>query len=85
MVGCSNAGEAKSSSAKSVQYYKKHWDEAEKKIDSCEDWFDAECANAYEGRYSKGQLTSAQKMQISAENYKKRPKDSLGIPIFSGE
>ncbi|MDR2066245.1 MAG: EexN family lipoprotein [Endomicrobium sp.] len=80
MFSCSNADESKSSSVKSVQYYKKNWDEAEKKIDSCKDLFDEECANAYEGRYSKGQLEVRQEMQRAKEDYDKLPKNKLGIP-----
>jgi hypothetical protein len=80
MFGYGNADEIKNSSVKSVQYYKKHWKEAEKKIESCEDFFDEACANAFEGRYSKGQLEARQEMQIIKEDYDKRPKNKLGIP-----
>jgi hypothetical protein len=46
-------GKSKSSSVKSVQYYKNHWDEAEKKVDLCKgNFMDKECVNAYEARYS---------------------------------
>jgi hypothetical protein len=83
LIGCGNANDNKSkagsSSVKSVEYYKAHWEEAEKKVEACTDFFDEECINAYEGRYSKGQLEVVQKMQRLKEENKKRPKNEFGF------